>query len=77
MSDAWHTWASIRLPRDVYDLLLLRLEAIARASDMPVDEGTELTNSQRIEALERLLTLVDVSDDILREWLESGNRAES
>ena len=74
MADAWHTWATIRLPRELYDLLLLRLEAVAKASDMPWDEGTELTSAQRIEALERMLTLVDVDELQLRDWLETGAR---
>lgn len=77
VSDPFHSWATWRLPRELYDILLLRLEAIAIASDMNFDAGTELTSSQRIECLERLLTLVDVDEQQLREWLESGNRAES
>ena len=74
VSDPVGTWAQLRLPRDLYDVLLLRLEAVAIASDMHFDAGTELTASQRIEALERLLTIVDVDEPTLREWLESGKR---
>lgn len=67
-------WATLKMPRSLWDRMLLRLEAIAKASDMPVDEGVELTSSQRIEALERLLTLIDVDDLVLRDWLETGAR---
>lgn len=74
MSDPVGSWATVRLPRDLYDVLQLRLEAVAVASDMPYDAGTDLTASQFIEALERALTLLDVDEPTMREWLESGKR---
>lgn len=68
-------WTTLKMPRTLWDRMLLVFEKLAVASDMPFDpEGGELTASQRIECLERLLTLVDVDEPVLREWIESGRR---
>jgi len=69
------SYATLKVSRATWDLFLLRAEAIIRVlEEEPGDVGYELTRAQRVKAFEIMLGLLDVPDEILRDWLESGER---
>ena len=72
MSEPAGSYATIRMSRSLYDLLKLRLEMVGLAADV-IDIGEELTKTQILECLEIAMGVLDVSEPIMRIWIESGH----
>lgn len=73
MSDPPGSYASLRMSRELWDLLNLRMELVGIALGV-IDIGEELTKSQLLYCLERALAMLDVSAADLKRWDETGAR---
>jgi hypothetical protein len=67
------SYATMKMSRELYDLLKLRLEGIGLAIG-EMSPGDEPTKGQLVRWLEIACTLLDVSVTGLRKWIDSGAR---